>query len=189
VTSNGRDNILEDISQTNGTPFVKGISVILWQPNLLMEETGVPGENHWYTANYWQTLSHNVVSSTPRCVWDSRLTEHHLFLVYTQILHLKIHTLNHFIDLIIIIKSLSARVMNDCCDLQLPMQLVSITRKVNSYSSTCSYCPNSNIYFSPHVYSLTVISATYCMPWEWLIIAGHRQTYCKIPQLFLAQLT
>jgi hypothetical protein len=24
----------------------KGISVILWQPNLLMEETGVPGENH-----------------------------------------------------------------------------------------------------------------------------------------------
>jgi hypothetical protein len=30
----------------------KGISVILWQPNLLMEETGVPGENHRYTANY-----------------------------------------------------------------------------------------------------------------------------------------
>ena len=27
---------------------------------LLVEATGVPGEN------YWQTLSHNVVSSTPR---------------------------------------------------------------------------------------------------------------------------
>ena len=33
------------------------ISVISWQS---VEETGVPGENHW------QTLSHNVVSSAPR---------------------------------------------------------------------------------------------------------------------------
>ena len=32
------------------------ISVILWRSVLLMEETGVPGENHR------QTLSHNVVS-------------------------------------------------------------------------------------------------------------------------------
>ena len=31
-----------------------------------MEETGVPGENHWPVASHWQTLSHNVVSSTPR---------------------------------------------------------------------------------------------------------------------------
>ena len=31
-----------------------------------MEETGVPGENHRPVANNWQTLSHNVVSSTPR---------------------------------------------------------------------------------------------------------------------------
>jgi hypothetical protein len=30
-----------------------------------MEETGVPGEKHWPAASYWQTLSHNVVSSTP----------------------------------------------------------------------------------------------------------------------------
>ena len=35
------------------------ISVILWHLVLLVEETRVPGENHW------QTLSHNVVSSTP----------------------------------------------------------------------------------------------------------------------------
>jgi hypothetical protein len=36
------------------------ISVISWQSVLLVEETGVyvPGENHW------QTLSHNVQSST-----------------------------------------------------------------------------------------------------------------------------
>jgi hypothetical protein len=42
------------------------ISVISWRSVLLMEETGEPGENHWATASYWQTLSHNVVSSTPR---------------------------------------------------------------------------------------------------------------------------
>jgi hypothetical protein len=29
----------------------------------LVEETGVPGENHWPVASHWQTLSHNVVSS------------------------------------------------------------------------------------------------------------------------------
>ena len=32
---------------------------------ILVEETGVPGENHWPVANQWQALSHNVVSSTP----------------------------------------------------------------------------------------------------------------------------
>jgi hypothetical protein len=33
---------------------------------LLVEETGVPRENHWPAVSHWQTLSHNVVSSTPR---------------------------------------------------------------------------------------------------------------------------
>ena len=33
---------------------------------LLVEETGVPRENHQPVASHWQTLSHNVVSSTPR---------------------------------------------------------------------------------------------------------------------------
>jgi hypothetical protein len=32
----------------------------------LLEETGVPGENHWPATCHWQTLSHNVVLSTPR---------------------------------------------------------------------------------------------------------------------------
>jgi hypothetical protein len=36
-----------------------------WQSVLLVEETGVPREN------LWQTLSHNVVSSTPRHEWGS----------------------------------------------------------------------------------------------------------------------
>jgi hypothetical protein len=41
------------------------ISVISWWSVLLVEETGVPGENHWPVVSHWQTLSHNVVSSTP----------------------------------------------------------------------------------------------------------------------------
>ena len=41
------------------------ISVISWRSVLLVEETGVPGENHRPVASHWQTLSHNVVSSTP----------------------------------------------------------------------------------------------------------------------------
>jgi hypothetical protein len=41
------------------------ISVISWRLVLLLEETRVPGKNHWPVASHWQTLSHNVVSSTP----------------------------------------------------------------------------------------------------------------------------
>jgi len=40
------------------------ITVILWQSVLLVEETRVPGENHQPVTSNWQTLSHNVVSST-----------------------------------------------------------------------------------------------------------------------------
>ena len=39
------------------------ISGILWQSVLLVEETGVPGENHWPSVSHWQ-IYHNVVSST-----------------------------------------------------------------------------------------------------------------------------
>ena len=42
------------------------ILVISWRWVLLVEGTGVPGENHRPVASHWQTLSHNVVSSTPR---------------------------------------------------------------------------------------------------------------------------
>jgi hypothetical protein len=37
------------------------ISVISRWPVLLVEETGVPGENHRPVASHRQTLSHNVV--------------------------------------------------------------------------------------------------------------------------------
>jgi hypothetical protein len=41
------------------------ISVISWSA-WLVEETGIPGDNHRPVASHWQTLSHNVVSSTFR---------------------------------------------------------------------------------------------------------------------------
>jgi hypothetical protein len=37
-----------------------------WQSVLLMEETGVAGENHWHVASHWQTLSlYTPRKSTP----------------------------------------------------------------------------------------------------------------------------
>jgi hypothetical protein len=42
------------------------ILVISWLSVLLMEETGVLRENHRPAASHWLTLSHDVVSSTPR---------------------------------------------------------------------------------------------------------------------------
>ena len=51
----------------------KNISVISWRSVLLVEGTGVPGENHRPSASHWQTLSHNVVSSTLRL---SRIRTH-----------------------------------------------------------------------------------------------------------------
>ena len=48
------------------------ISVISWWSVLSVEETGVPGENHRPVARHRQTLSHNVVSSTP--LWYVKLS-------------------------------------------------------------------------------------------------------------------
>ena len=45
------------------------ISVISWRSVLLVEETRVPGESHRPVGSHWQTLSHNVVSSTPQLRW------------------------------------------------------------------------------------------------------------------------
>ena len=42
------------------------ISAKSWRSVLFVEETGVPGENHRPVASHWQTLSYNIVSSTPR---------------------------------------------------------------------------------------------------------------------------
>ena len=44
------------------------ISVISWRSVLLVEETGIPRENHRRAVSQWQTLSHNDASSTPRLI-------------------------------------------------------------------------------------------------------------------------
>jgi len=48
------------------------ISAISCRLDLLVEETGVPGENHRPPASHWQTLSHKVESSKSRHERDSR---------------------------------------------------------------------------------------------------------------------
>jgi hypothetical protein len=45
---------------------LNNISVLSSRSVLLVEETGVPGENHQPVATHLQTFSHKVVSSTPR---------------------------------------------------------------------------------------------------------------------------
>ena len=47
------------------------ILVISWRSALLVEETIVTGENQEPVASHCQTLSHNVVSRTPRHERDS----------------------------------------------------------------------------------------------------------------------
>ena len=37
----------------------------------MVEETVVPEENHRPVTSHLQTLSHNVISSTPQHEWDS----------------------------------------------------------------------------------------------------------------------
>ena len=59
----------------NNIPFIS------WRSVLLVEETGVPGENHWPAASHWQTLSHIEYTSpwtgfvlTPLVVIDNDCT-------------------------------------------------------------------------------------------------------------------
>jgi hypothetical protein len=51
------------------------ISDISWRSVLLVEETGVPGENR-PVASHRETLSHNIVSSTPRLggIWTHNVS-------------------------------------------------------------------------------------------------------------------
>ena len=62
------------------------ISVISWQSVLLVEETGVPGENHRPVASHWQTSSHNVT-------WTEDPS------VVTAVLHLRITWHSSFIEI------------------------------------------------------------------------------------------
>jgi hypothetical protein len=48
------------------TPFSTIFQLYLGGLFCLVDDTGVPTENHRPVASHWQTLSHNVVSSIPR---------------------------------------------------------------------------------------------------------------------------
>jgi hypothetical protein len=52
------------------------ISVISWQSVLLVKKNEVPGENHQPAASHWQTLTNNIVSSTPRLsgIWTHNIS-------------------------------------------------------------------------------------------------------------------
>jgi hypothetical protein len=50
------------------------ISVISWWSVLLVEETGVPGENHRPAASHWQTLSYNVVHLAINGIWTHNIS-------------------------------------------------------------------------------------------------------------------
>jgi hypothetical protein len=53
-------NLLFDLFVFNAT--FSNISAISWQPVLVVEEAGVPGENHRPWASNWSALSLAVVS-------------------------------------------------------------------------------------------------------------------------------
>ena len=63
---------LEDLKNRGGGRIMvcnatfNNISVISWWSVLLVEETRVSRENRRPVESHWQSLSHNVVSSTPR---------------------------------------------------------------------------------------------------------------------------
>ena len=50
----------------NATSNNISVTSILWRSVLLVEETGIPRENHRTATIHWQTFPHNGVSSTPR---------------------------------------------------------------------------------------------------------------------------
>jgi hypothetical protein len=109
---------------------------------LFAEETGVPGENKRPAANYWQTQSHNVVSSTPPYLLDSNsllLTLRYvhelsirrlLFVYYTYTTEGQYKNVGAVVVVIIWL-----------LNLQLPMQSVPITTKVVSSNPAQARCP------------------------------------------------
>jgi hypothetical protein len=54
------------------------VFILYWRSVLLVEETGVPGENHCPATSHWQTLSHNVVSRTSCREQDSKSHEFYI---------------------------------------------------------------------------------------------------------------
>ena len=123
------------------------ISVLSWQTALLVEETGASGENHRPAASHWQTLSHNVVLSTPRHERDSN----HNFSGDRHLLHGYINNISimkrYFISIyrfdctetLLHPNILGSKTLNfvrniDC----IPLQLRLILDRINQKKSYCS---------------------------------------------------
>jgi hypothetical protein len=69
------------------------ISVISWRLILLVEETGVTGENYWSIVSHLQTLSHNVVSSNQLAILQERKIRFALNLLFNILISdLKMNT-------------------------------------------------------------------------------------------------
>ena len=62
------------------------ISVKSWRPVLLVEENGVPGENHWPAASHWQTTMYLYLVTITTSVYSCPLTHRADFLFYILLL-------------------------------------------------------------------------------------------------------
>ena len=71
-------------------------SIISWRSVLLVEETG---ENHRFVSSHWQTLSHTIVSSTPRLSGIIQCTWLEVDIVYTtsRTFHTSAHCLTDWL--------------------------------------------------------------------------------------------
>jgi hypothetical protein len=69
---------------------INNISVISWRSVLLMEETGVSGENHRPVSSHWQTLSqtdgHVVVRDSESIAFRNRDIDYIIVLIYIEML-------------------------------------------------------------------------------------------------------
>jgi hypothetical protein len=71
------------------------ILVMSWRSVLLVEESGVPGENHWPVTSHSQTWSHNAVSSTCTCRFNILVCRDrmvHCSWIYNYNLHVPIQS-------------------------------------------------------------------------------------------------
>ena len=88
VSSKQNERWATQAQPTEPLVYFNNISAISCRSDLLVEETEVPGENHQLVASHWQTLSHNVVSSTPHL---SRIRTHKSQIVFqTDIISLSV---------------------------------------------------------------------------------------------------
>jgi len=60
-----------ELALSNNHSLTQQYFSYMWWSVLLVGGIGGPRENNRPVASHWQTISHNVVSSTSRHVWES----------------------------------------------------------------------------------------------------------------------